>query len=61
MGILEEQGSETHIRILPFICKVDQSEPNIKNGEEIVIWKNDQKTRFFLVQKINPIEEYELI
>ena len=46
---------------ITLFCKVDQSEPNIKNGEEIVIWKHDQKTRFFLVQKINPIEEYELI
>ena len=36
---------------ITLFCKVDQGEPNIKNGEEIVIWKYDEQTRFFLVKK----------
>lgn len=46
---------------ITLFCKVDQGEPTIKNGEEVVIWKYDQKTGFFLVQKIDRIEEYEFI
>ena len=34
---------------ITLFCKVDQGEPNIKNGEEIIIWKYDRQTRFFLV------------
>ena len=46
---------------ITLFCKVDKSEPTIKNGEEVVIWKYDRKTRFFLVTTINPIEKYEPI
>ena len=46
---------------ITLFCKVDESEPTIKNGEEVVIWKYDRKTRFFLVTKINTIEKYEPI